>query len=91
MGKPWHNESRGNHADKERTMPLERIDGDGLSWVKTCRHPEHSPPTMIVLQPGTYRHICPACGNQVVFVVGPGPTLGEVRPGPYGWKVTCSA
>jgi hypothetical protein len=27
-----------------------------------CRHPEHNPPTRIVLEPGTYEHTCPGCG-----------------------------
>lgn len=59
-------------------MPLERLDeGKRAPWVSQCRHPEHDPPTMIVLQPGTYRHTCPACGNQVVFVVSPGPSLNN--------------
>lgn len=27
-----------------------------------CQHPEHNFPSMIVLEPGTYEHICPQCG-----------------------------
>lgn len=34
-----------------------------------CPHPEHNPPGMIVLEDGTYEHICPACGKRQVFVV----------------------
>jgi len=34
-----------------------------------CRHPQHDPPGHIVLQPGTYKHTCPGCGNVVVFSV----------------------
>jgi len=32
------------------------------AWDSYCRHPEHEPPTMIVLQPGTYDWTCPGCG-----------------------------
>lgn len=70
-------------------MPLERLDGP--VWGDYCRHPEHKPPVMISLPPGTYRHTCPECGNQVVFTIRPGPNLSEPRPGPYGWKPTCQA
>lgn len=34
-----------------------------------CSHPEHNPPNMIVLQPGVYRHTCPACGYSKTFTV----------------------
>jgi hypothetical protein len=34
-----------------------------------CRHPEHNPPTMIVLEPGLYEHECPSCGRKVQFTV----------------------
>ena len=34
-----------------------------------CVHPEHAPPSNIVLAPGTYRHTCPSCGRQRVFTV----------------------
>jgi hypothetical protein len=37
---------------------------------KHCRHPEHEPPTHIVLEPGTWEHTCPGCGCKRVFVVG---------------------
>lgn len=43
-----------------------------------CRHPEHNPPSMIVLEPGVYEHICPACGNRIEFVVNRA-TLCESR------------
>lgn len=36
---------------------------------RPCRHPEHNPPGMIVLSPGTYEHTCPACKKTTVFVV----------------------
>lgn len=34
-----------------------------------CNHPEHNPPSHMVLSPGIYRHICPSCGEGVEFVV----------------------
>ena len=30
---------------------------------KKCNDLYHTPPTMIVLQPGFYEHTCPSCGN----------------------------
>jgi hypothetical protein len=34
-----------------------------------CLNPEHNPPSMIVLQPGIYQHICPGCGHSTTFTV----------------------
>lgn len=36
---------------------------------KPCFHTEHRPPMHIVLQPGTYEHICPGCGQTIIFTV----------------------
>jgi len=36
---------------------------------KPCLHPEHNPPTHIVLKPGTYRYTCPGCGKVIEFEV----------------------
>lgn len=36
---------------------------------KPCMHPEHKPPTHIVLEPGTYKYTCPACGEVTVFEI----------------------
>lgn len=36
---------------------------------KPCAHPEHNPPSHIVLQPGVYEHICPGCGEKKTFEV----------------------
>jgi hypothetical protein len=39
-------------------------------WTRpACAHPDHSPPSMIVLPPGQYEHTCPACGSYVQFFV----------------------
>lgn len=34
-----------------------------------CRHPEHSPPSMQVFEPGIYEHTCPGCGAKTIFNV----------------------
>lgn len=34
-----------------------------------CFAPDHRPPGMIVLEPGTYEHSCSQCGERTVFVV----------------------
>jgi hypothetical protein len=37
--------------------------------VKHCSHPEHLPPSHIVLPPGNYVHTCPGCKQEVPYVV----------------------
>jgi len=39
-----------------------------------CIHPEHDPPGMIVLEPGTHTYECPGCGAKQTFTVPPRPT-----------------
>lgn len=34
-----------------------------------CNHPEHNPPSHMVFTPGTYKHVCPSCGKEVIFDV----------------------
>lgn len=34
-----------------------------------CMHPEHNPPTHIVLEPGHYEYTCPSCGEKTRFIV----------------------
>jgi hypothetical protein len=46
-------------------MPLKKI----ADAPKFCHHPEHNPPSMIVLEPGTYEHTCPSCHAKIVFRV----------------------
>lgn len=48
-------------------MPLKKLSGPNIPHI--CRSPEHNPPNMIVLEPGTYEYTCPACGQQTVFTV----------------------
>ena len=38
-------------------------------YTKICLHPEHNPPTNIVLKAGDYKHICPGCGNVIIFTI----------------------
>lgn len=34
-----------------------------------CNHPEHNPPTHIVLKPGAHVYKCPGCGEeQTVYI-----------------------
>jgi hypothetical protein len=42
---------------------------------KICRHPEHDPPSMIVLDLGVWEHTCPGCGKTQTIVVPHGPTM----------------
>ncbi len=34
-----------------------------------CLSPEHNPPSMIHLDPGTYEYVCPSCGHKTTFTV----------------------
>ena len=31
--------------------------------VEICRHPEHDPPKLVLLEPGVHVYKCPACGK----------------------------
>lgn len=58
--------------------------------MQPCTHPEHNPPGMIVLTPGTYTYQCPACGQITTFTVGPRPTceshtIQDALPVPLGY------
>jgi len=48
-------------------MPTRKI--DSANWPTPCQHPEHKPPTMTALPPGTYEHECPKCHGKQFFVV----------------------
>ena len=53
-------------------MPFRKIkDEDDDTWNKynACRHPEHEPPGMIVLDPGRYEYTCPGCGRAITINV----------------------
>ena len=54
--------------------PQRRVPQPGLRKVSgppkpPCRHPEHNPPNMVVLDPGTYIYACPGCLQETVFSV----------------------
>ncbi|GJQ43688.1 MAG: hypothetical protein JETCAE03_31860 [Ignavibacteriaceae bacterium] len=38
-------------------------------YTKICTHPEHNPPSHIVLSPGEYEYTCPSCGKITKFTV----------------------
>lgn len=50
-----------------------------------CRHPEHNPPSMIVLAPGVYEHTCPGCKQVQTVVVSPPPMAMSSVYSPGGW------
>ena len=58
---------------RRRTGCLRKIGGlrriDDLDKTEPCRHPEHEPPSMIVLPSGKYEYTCPGCGHTVTFYV----------------------
>jgi hypothetical protein len=41
------------------------------TWVneRPCMHPEHNPPSHIVLQPGLHVWVCPGCGQETSIAV----------------------
>ena len=43
-------------------MPFKKIANPPVPWhSRRCQHPEHDPPGMIVLPPGTHEWQCPKC------------------------------
>lgn len=36
---------------------------------RPCFDPAHNPPSHCVFEPGTYEHVCPACGHITIFSV----------------------
>ena len=38
-------------------------------FPEQCKDPEHNPPSMIVLKPGTHTWECPSCGQESTFTV----------------------
>ena len=55
-------------------MPFKRY--EPFEKQETCTHPEHDPPGMIVLEPGTHVYECPRCGAEQSVIVPPRPMLG---------------
>lgn len=44
-----------------------------------CMHPEHHPPSMIVLPPGVHTYECPSCGLRQKIIIQPPPRLGDFK------------
>lgn len=64
-------------------MTLRRLpdhEGEWLYELSPCRHPEHTPPSHVVLQPGRYEHRCPSCHRSTVFTVPQGPIIKSAHP-----------
>jgi hypothetical protein len=67
------------YSDKWQSQDVEESNtGGGLRKIgdlpKICRHPEHHPPSMIVLPDGVYEYTCPGCGARQRFIVS-SPTI----------------
>lgn len=52
---------------KKIVLPTKKIDDQVTTAA--CRHPDHDPPKLIVLEPGLYEHTCPGCGRKRNFRV----------------------
>lgn len=50
--------------------------------LAACRHPEHEPPTHVVLEPGRWEHCCPSCHRTLLFTVPPGPVCHGLKSAP---------
>ncbi len=48
-------------------MPTKKIADIPLS--QQCRHPDHNPPSHMVLEDGIYEHTCAGCGHRQRFLV----------------------
>ena len=54
----------------KKPIVKKRNQSDHADWnVPACIHPEHNPPTHMVYPRGKYRHVCPGCRHETVFVV----------------------
>lgn len=58
-------------------MALRRLPDQARRLMKQdlCVHPQHEPPIMMQLEPGSYEWSCPACANVISFVVPERPTF----------------
>lgn len=57
-------------------MPTRKI----ADLKKSCSHPEHNPPSMMVFDDGVWEHECPGCGHIQVFgVFRPTMSTGDAR------------
>lgn len=64
-------------------MSIKRI-GDVEPWERRqpCSHPEHRPPTHIVLESGEYENECPGCGEKTRWTVTNPTWTTEARSSP---------
>ena len=65
-------------------MSLRKID-DVTFHYNQCQSPEHNPPKMVSLSPGTYEWTCPACGHRQIFIVDG--LFFDTRPKQFCWEV----
>ena len=72
MSRPTAVALGGRVLAEEREMTLRKV--QGYDEKLPCRHPDHNPPIMILLDPGVYENVCPACGAKTTFRVPPRPT-----------------
>lgn len=41
---------------------------EDIPKTEICRHPEHEPPSHMLIPPGKqYRHVCPGCGRKTII------------------------
>lgn len=50
-------------------MPFVKYEQPNNSHIKICNSPEHNPPGMIVLEPGTHTYECPNCGRLQTIII----------------------
>lgn len=50
-------------------MSLRKLDDNKVWKIEKCISPEHDPPNMMSLPPGTYEWTCPVCGKKQIFVI----------------------
>lgn len=63
-------------------MPTKKI----AELPRTCRHPEHNPPNMMVY--GVWEHTCPACGAKQTFVMSKPTLLDSRHPNSMKWNAS---
>lgn len=49
-------------------MTIRKLAEPDLNRPSPCQHPEHKPPSMLVLEPGAYEHECPGCHAKQIII-----------------------